>query len=157
MKRMMDDYYDRFYFPLGKSQKAASKSNWKAAKELAAWKQSVIANWQGIEVVDSESFDTVNKAFPLGDVFNAKVVLDTNGIDAKNLLLEACFYERLSEEKIHLRHKEAFKLKKQSDGKAFFEISLDPRLAGVYEYGFRLRPNHKMMPHAQDLNLLFWV
>ncbi|MFT5997776.1 MAG: starch phosphorylase [Neolewinella sp.] len=157
MKRMMDDYYERFYFPLGKSQKAASKSNWKAAKEFAAWKQDTIANWQGIEVEESESFDTVNQAFPLGEAFTATVVLDTNGIDAKNLLLEACFYERLSEEKIRLRRTEAFDLKKQSGGKATFEISLDPRLAGVYEYGFRLRPNHKMMPHAQDLNLVFWV
>lgn len=157
MKRMMDDYYERFYFPLGKSQQEASKSNWKAAKEFAAWKQNVVEKWQGIEVADSESFDTVNNAFPLGEAFTARVVLDTNGIDGEDLLLEVCFYERLSEDKIHLRRTEAFELKHQSGGKATFGISLDPRLAGVYEYGFRLRPNHKMMPHAQDLNLVFWV
>ncbi|MEM9985737.1 MAG: alpha-glucan family phosphorylase, partial [Bacteroidota bacterium] len=97
MKRMMDDYYERFYFPLGKSQKAASKSNWKPAKAFAAWKWDITNKWSGIEVVDSQSFDSVNKAFPLGETFDAEVTLDTNGIDGKDLVLEACFYERASE------------------------------------------------------------
>ncbi len=157
MKRMMDDYYDRFYFPLGKSQQAASKNNWKPAKELAAWKQDVIARWSGIEVVDNQSFDSVNNAFPLGETFDAEVTLNTNGIDGKDLVLEACFYDRVSEDALKLRRTEAFKLKKQANGNATFTISLDPRLAGVFEYGFRLRPLHKLMPHAQDLNLVFWV
>jgi len=50
-----------------------------------------------------------------------------------------------------------FTLKGQRDGKATFTLSLDPELAGVFEYGFRLRPEHKMMAHAQDLNLVYWV
>jgi starch phosphorylase len=36
-------------------------------------------------------------------------------------------------------------------------LSTDPAYTGVYEYGFRLRPVPKLMPHAQDLNLVFWV
>ncbi|SER04341.1 starch phosphorylase [Neolewinella agarilytica] len=157
MKRMMDDYYERFYFPLGKSQKAASKSNWKPAKEFAAWKQDVLTTWGGIEVVESKTHDTVNHALPLGEPFVAEITLDTNGIDPRKLLLEACFYERLGEDEIKLRRKEVFELKKSKGSRATWSISLDPRLAGVYEYGFRLRPNHPMMPHAQDLNLVFWA
>ncbi len=157
MKRMMDDYYERFYFPLGESQKAASKSNWKPAKEFAAWKQDVLSTWGGIEVVESKTLDTVNHALPLGEPFVAEITLDTNGIDPKKLLLEACFYERHGEDEIKLRRTEVFELKKNKGSRATWAISLDPRLAGVYEYGFRLRPNHPMMPHAQDLNLVFWA
>ncbi len=157
MKRMMDDYYERFYFPLGDSQQATAKTNYKAAKTFAEWKASVSNSWAGIEVVENNSFDTVNHALPVGEAFEAEIVLDTNGIDAKDLTLEACFYQRLDEDKIELRRTDTFKLKGQKGGKATFTLAIDPQLAGVYEYGFRLRPVHKMMAHAQDLNLVFWV
>ncbi len=157
MKRMMDDYYDRFYFPLGKSQKAASKSNWKPAKEFAAWKQEVISKWSGIEVVENNSFDNVNQALSTDDLFEAKVVLDTNGIDGKDLALEMCTYRRLTKEKLELISITPFKLKSQKDGKATFALSKETQITGVFEFGFRLRPEHKLMPHAQDLNLVFWV
>ena len=157
MKRMMDDYYERFYFPLGKSQQATAKSNYQPAKEFAAWKQDISAKWSGIEVAQYDAFDSVNHALPVGEKFTATIVLDTNGIDAKFLLLEACFYQRLDEQKLELARTEAFKLQGQQDGKATFTLQLDPQLAGVYEFGFRLRPVHKMMAHAQDLNLVYWV
>jgi alpha-glucan phosphorylase-like protein len=157
MKRMMDDYYDRFYFPLGKSQKAASKNNWKPARELAAWKQEIISRWSGIHVVENNSFDSVNEALTMSGKFTAEVVIDTNGIDGKDLTLEFCGYRRLTEDKLELIRTEPFKLAGQKDGKATFKLSTDPKYTGVYEYGFRLRPVHKLMPHAQDLNLVFWV
>lgn len=157
MKRMMDDYYERFYFPLGKSQTATAKSNYKPAKEFAAWKQDLSARWSGIEAVEVDSFDTVNQALPMNGKFEATIVLNTNGIDAKSLILELVAYQRITEEKLELRRCVPFKLKGQKDGLATFTISMDPELAGVYEYGFRLRPEHKLMAHAQDLNLVYWV
>jgi len=157
MKRMMDDYYDRFYFPLGESQKAASKNNWKPARELAAWKQEVISKWSGIRVTENNSLDNVNEALTMSGKFTAEVVIDTNGIDGKDLTLELCGYRRLTEDKLELIRTETFNLVGQKDGMATFKLSTDPAYTGVYEYGFRLRPVHKLMPHAQDLNLVFWV
>jgi len=157
MKRMMDDYYDRFYFPLGKSQQAASKSNWKAARELAAWKQDVIGKWTGISVVENNSFDSANHALSSDSKFDAEVVLDTNGIDAKGLTLEVCVYRRLTEQKLEMIRVAPFTLKGQKDGKATYTISEKTQNTGVFEFGYRLRPVHKLMPHAQDLNLVFWV
>jgi starch phosphorylase len=157
MKRMMDDYYDRFYNPLFKSAKTARAKNYQVAKSLAAWKEDLVNKWSGIYVVENNSFDSINHALPMGEPFRGEVVVDTNGIDAKYLLLEAIFYYRENETTIKAKKTEAFKLVGQQDGKATFTIELDPQLAGVYEYGFRLRPHHQHMAHAQDLNLVFWV
>jgi len=157
MKRMMDDYYERFYFPLGKSQQASSTKKYQPAKDFAAWKQHVSERWSGIEVVDNKSFDAANQALPMTGKFEATVLLDTNGIDAKDLTLELCAYSRLSETKLELVDATPFELKSQKDGKATFTISTDPKLSGVFEFGYRLRPVHKLMPHAQDLNLVYWV
>ncbi len=157
MKRMMDDYYARFYLPLGKSAAAVRQQDMQAGKDYAAWKEDTAGKWDGIDTVENNTLDTVNHALPVGENFSAEVVIATNGIDPEHLLLEALFYQRMSEEKIVLRRTQPFKLKDSSEGKATYSISIDPHLAGVYEYGFRLRPQHELMPHAQDLPLVYWV
>ncbi len=157
MKRMMDDYYERFYLPLGKSAAAVRQDDMKPGKEYAAWKEDTTAKWDGVETVENNSYDTVNHALPVGDTFAAEVVISTNGIDPDHLILEALFYQRIDEEKIVLRRAEPFQRVAQTEGTATYQVEVDPSLAGVYEYGFRLRPVHDLMPHAQDLNLVYWV
>ncbi|WP_420460398.1 alpha-glucan family phosphorylase [Neolewinella sp.] len=157
MKRMMDDYYARFYLPLGRSAAAVRQQDMQAGKDYAAWKEDTAAKWDGIDTIENNTLDTVNHALPVGENFSAEVVIATNGIDPEHLVLEALFYQRMSEEKIVLRRIQSFKLKDSSQGKATYSISIDPHLAGVYEYGFRLRPQHELMPHAQDLPLVYWV
>ena len=157
MKRMMDDYYARYYLPLGESAQRVRAQDMAPGKEYAAWKERTAQQWDGIETVENNTFDTVNHALPVGESFSAEVVLATNGIDADHLVLEALFYQRVSEEKIVLRRTQAFQRTAAGEHTVTYRISIDPNLAGVYEYGFRLRPTHPLMPHAQDLSLVYWV
>jgi alpha-glucan phosphorylase-like protein len=157
MKRMMDDYYERFYLPLGKSARKVRSDDMQPGREYAAWKEKTAERWNGIETVENNSFDSVNHALPVGEPFTAEVVLTTNMIDAEHLQLEALFYQRIDEDRVELRRTSPFDLISSTENTATFRIELDPRLAGVYEYGFRLRPVHPLMPHAQDLNLVYWV
>ena len=157
MKRMMDDYYDRFYFPLEKSQTATAKQDYAAARDFAAWKQDVAGRWSGIRTVANNSFDSVNNALPASAEYQAEVEVDTNGIDAQHLTLELCVYRRLTEDKLELVRAAPFELVSQRDGVATFRFAESPEYSGVFEYGFRLRPVHPLMAHAQDLNLVYWV
>ena len=157
MKRMMDDYFERFYLPLGKSAQRVRADDMATGKAYAAWKETTAERWEGIETVENNAFDSVNHALPVGEPFRAEVVLATNGIAPDHLVLEAVFYQRIDEERIVLRRAQPFRLKSSTEGTATYQISIDPNLAGVYEYGFRLRPTHELMPHAQDLNLVYWV
>ena len=157
MKRMMDDYYERFYLPLGKSAKAVRTDDGQQGKEFAAWKEDTTRRWEGLETVENNSLDTVNYALPVGEDFSAEVVIATNGINPEHLVLEALFYQRIDEQTIELRRTEPFRRVASTEGTVTFKLSVDPHLAGVYEYGFRLRPVHDMMAHAQDLNLVYWV
>ena len=157
MKRMMDDYYERFYFPLGDSQRRFSKNDYEPAKEFANWKERIIGGWEGIETVANQTFDTSNHALPVGESFTAEVTLNLNGLATDDVTLEACFYYREDERKIVLKKQEAFSVTDNNDGTVTYVLQADPQLTGVYEYGFRLRPTHDLMPHAQDLNLVYWV
>ncbi|MGB3798677.1 MAG: alpha-glucan family phosphorylase, partial [Lewinella sp.] len=157
MKRMMDDYYERFYMPLGESAATVKEKDGQKGKAYAAWKETTADQWEGLETVENNTLDTVNYALPVGEDFSAEVVIATNGINPDHLALEALFYQRMDEQTIELRRTETFKRVASTDGTVTFKLSVDPHLAGVYEYGFRLRPVHDMMPHAQDLNLVYWV
>lgn len=157
MKRMMDDYYERFYLPLGESAAAVRKDDAQPARDFAHWKEQTADRWGGIEVTENESLDTVNHPLPVGENFTARVTVRTNGIAPDHLTLEALFYQRTGEDDIELRRTDTFQREDNGDGTVSFTLDIDPQLAGVYEYGFRLRPVHPLMAHAQELNLVYWV
>ena len=50
MKRMLDDYIDRFYKKLATRSVVLTKDNYAKAKEIAAWKEEVAAHWDCFEV-----------------------------------------------------------------------------------------------------------
>lgn len=157
MKRMMDHYFERFYYPLYEEAKKMRPKNYAPAKEYAAWKTFMKKRWAGMETLNVNSPDTDNHSLPVGSDFTAQITMDLNGIDAKHVGIEVLFFQRVSEDKLELRNSAEFKLRSQSGSEAVYEVAIDPQLAGVYEYGFRVSPRHKYAVHRQDLNLVFWA
>ena len=49
-KRMMDDYFNKFYYKLGKRAALLKENNYTKAKEIAAWKENMSSHWDAIEV-----------------------------------------------------------------------------------------------------------
>lgn len=49
-KRMMDDYFERFYIKQAKRSGLLMANNYKVAKEIANWKETLSAGWNNIEV-----------------------------------------------------------------------------------------------------------
>lgn len=157
MKRMMDDYYERFYFPLWEQAQKVRPRNYLKAKRYAAWKEDMRSRWSGLKTVDVATLDTDNHSLAVGRDFTAKITLDLNGIDATQLKVEVLFFQRKQENKLILKNKAAFKLVAVEKDLAVYEVAIDPQLAGVYEYGFRVRPQHDLAVHQQDLNLVYWT
>ena len=54
MKRQLDDYYSKFYCKEAKRFKELSANDNAKAKEIAAWKEEVVAKWDSIEIVSKE-------------------------------------------------------------------------------------------------------
>jgi alpha-glucan phosphorylase-like protein len=157
MKRMLDDYYDRFYEPLYESYQQFSPNHYAKAKELAAWKEDMRERWPGLEQVDLEAFDSDNHPLPVGATFKAKLTLKLNGIAPEHVGAELVFFKRLNDDELHLKRAEPLQVTSSGNDQVTFEIEVDPHLAGVYEYGYRIFPQHPLMPHRQDLNLAYWV
>jgi glycogen phosphorylase len=157
MKRMLDDYYERFYNKLGERTRSMVKSKYAEATELTEWKTHMTQSWYNIQVTDIQLYDTDNFALPLGRPFTAKVTLNLNGLSAQDVGLELVFFKRINEEELHLRLREEMQLKSDQNGLVTFECAVEPGMAGVYEYGLRMYPKHRLLPHRQDLALVRWM
>lgn len=157
MKRMMDDYFERFYTKLCQRSRAFQQDDFAEAKRLTRWKAQMLRQWDAIRVEEMNVFDTDNYALPMGDRFKATMKLFIDGIDAENIGLEVIFFKRLNDNELELKFSEEFILKAKTNNAATFECDVELEMAGVYEYGFRLFPKHELLPHRQDFNLVKWL
>jgi hypothetical protein len=158
MKRMIDEYYSKFYLPLQARTKVFTAGNFAAAKALSDWKARVYFNWDGIEVLSVDSFDTFNNALQLGDSFTAKIVLDLKQLHQDEIVLELIVAEKLDETDGHqVLFREAMLVTKSEGSKVLFECKVDMKNSGVYDYGFRISPKSELLAYKHDLNLVRWI
>ncbi len=158
MKRMMDDYQERFYQKLDKSRVIFKANNYQKAKILAEWKKRIIANWEAVEVADKNIFDSVNKSLEMGERFNAAITLNLGELTTADIGIEIVFFKkRITDDELELSHKEEMQLTQSYGNKALFKTSIKTSHTGVYNYGFRIFPKHPLLPHLQDFGLVKWV
>lgn len=157
MKRMLDHYYERFYHKLAKRGRALRADKYAGARQVAQWKQTMEQRWDRIELAQSDTFDSDNRALQVGEHFYADLKLYLNGVAAGDIGVEVVFFSRVDEEVLKLQFKEELELKEVKDGVATYHCELDPKLAGVYEYGFRAFPKSGQLAHRQDLPLVKWL
>jgi len=157
MKRMLDDYQERYYSKLwGRSQKL-KKQNYAAARELVTWKNNVRQAWNAIELADMQTPDTFNRSLPLGERFDASVSLRLHSLLPSDIGVEVVFFKRHSETELQLLEKYELEFQGQDKGVATYTCTIQPQNAGVFEYGFRMFPKHPLLPHRQDFGLVKWL
>ncbi len=157
MKRMLDDYYERFYNKLFARTLQLQASKHAEATRIVAWKDKVGRQWAGIRLVDVQLYDTANHALPMGRPFTASITLDLNGLQPDEVGLELIFFKRIDEEELRVRLRTDLAFSRMSNGLAVYECAVEPGMAGVYEYGLRMYPRSAMLPHRQDFPLVRWV
>ncbi|MDX1667551.1 MAG: alpha-glucan family phosphorylase, partial [Saprospiraceae bacterium] len=157
MKRMLDDYYRKYYEKLYDRAQLTTQKDFRAASEIAQWKTKVLKHWDEIQVENTELLDTENFPLPLGQPFSASIQLYLDGIKAEWIGLEVIFFKRIGEEELEPVFSEELQLARTEGKMATFECEVDPNISGVYEFGFRLFPKHELLPNRQDFNLVRWL
>ncbi|MFN7118225.1 MAG: alpha-glucan family phosphorylase, partial [Saprospiraceae bacterium] len=157
MKRMLDDYFDRFYYQMAKRTRLLHQANFDKIKQLDAWKEYILQQWEQIRVSAMNVFDTDNYAVVLGESFKSTITLHLGSVAPENIGLEVVFFKRLSDEDIQLKFAQEFELQSKEGESATYECDIALDIVGVYEYGFRIFPKHELLPHRQDFNLVKWL
>lgn len=153
MKRMIDDYITRFYDPESRRFNALAANNFALAKEIVAWKEKVVAAWDGIKVLDFQADGPI--ASSTGQTYNVKAVIDTNGL-GRSIGLEFVVY-RVKYGEEHLYETKQFTVTKEDNSILTYELHDKIHDAGVFRYGFRLYPTNPNLAHRQDFAYVRWI
>ena len=81
----MDDYFERFYNKLAKEIGFIDGNDFKVAKELAAWKETLSEGWNNIEVVKCKHYWKFITNPQVGENYETNVVIDTKMNNEKNI------------------------------------------------------------------------
>lgn len=158
MKRMLDDYIERFYNKLATRSANLHANNFEKAKEIAAWKEEVDAHWDSF-VVDSISYgEELRSSGPvLGHELTINVVLDRK--DLKGMLGIELVVAREKKDTNEISFVKAynFMLTKEEGSKLYFELKIEPSIAGSVKLGLRAYPVNKDLPHRMDFAYVRWI
>ena len=148
MKRMMDDYFNKFYYKLAKRHNLLLADNYKVAKNIAAWKENMAAHWEEIEVV--------NKVAP--DLSNLTVgELDTHDLNDKGIGVELVAVRTSTHNNDKLYEVEPLKLIKSEGSHLFYEITYQVDYAGGMKFALRMYPQNELLPHRMDFCYVRWI
>ncbi len=168
MKRMMDDYHDKFYRKLHASHDAVRENDYAEAKAVARWKEEVRQAWDQIKVVRKEVFNFDNDPLPLGEPFKAELVLDIQDLRPEDVGVELLIAKQHEgkHDIVLVKEFEKKRLKKKAlsgeSGEARgtrVKYVCDEKIpfSGVYDYGFRVFAQRQGLAHRQELGLVKWV
>ena len=157
MKRMLDDYFNRYYNKLIERTNWMRANRYQKAFEINAWKNAIRVNWDKIEVKSLILPDTNVRPLTFGESFIAEITLETPGIKAGDLAIELLFGNKDNDVVNEITSVESMKLVDSGDGWAKYYIKVPISRAGVYNYTFRVYPTSPMLPHRQDLPLVKWI
>jgi phosphorylase/glycogen(starch) synthase len=157
MKRMIDDYFEKYYSKLIVRNKYLTDNNFEKAKELASWKSTMKEEWDNIEVVNYSFERDKENVYRSGHDYRAEIALDVKKIPQENVGVEFIITDIGKYGEHEFVASEEFKLVSCKAGKCLYRANLVPEKAGSFFYGIRIYPKHMDLPHKQDFYLLRWI
>ena len=156
-KRMMDDYFDRFYNKLAKRHALLVEKNYAVAKQIAAWKENMVANWDAIEVVNKSASDGFFTTPNVGEKYQISVELDTKSLNDKGIGVELVAIRTSLHNNDKLYEVEPLKLVKTEGSHLFFETTYQLDYAGGMKFALRMFPTNNLLPHRMDFAYVRWL
>ena len=155
-KRMMDDYFEKFYNKLAKRHALLAADNYKLAKEIVDWKQNVVAHWDSIEVVNS-TLNAKNAELSVGNKCTIAVELDVKGLNDKGIGVELVAVRTSTHNNEKLYEVKPLELVKIEGSHLFFQTQYQLAYAGGMKFGLRMYPNNALLPHRMDFCYVRWI
>ena len=156
MKRQLDDYYSKFYCKLAKRFQTLAANDNAKAKEIAAWKEDVVAKWDSIEIVSCDKVEELkNGDIESGKEYTITYVIDEKGLnDAVGLELVTTY--TTTDGKQHVYSVEPFSVVKKEGDLYTFQVKHSLSNAGSFKVSYRMFPKNPELPHRQDFCYVRW-
>lgn len=156
MKRQLDDYFNKFYIKLANRFEQLDANNHQIAKDIAQWKESLVAHWDAIKVVSKDT-TFLDNGGETGVRYQVKYVIDEQGLDDA-IGLELVTLNSLPDSDGRELHQVfPFKMIKHEGNQYTFVTELEPDVAGTFKSCVRMYPKNAYLPHRQDFCYVKWL
>ena len=157
MKRMMDDYFDRFYNKLAIRSAMLVDNNFAEVKNIVEWKKEVAAHWDMFEV-ESFNYNTQSSfQHVVGEDYSIEITINRKGL-CSMLGIDLVFArENPENHNLEFESSEAFNLIKEEGAKLYFELKRTTIELGHLKVGIRVYPYNEKLPHRMDFAYVRWL
>ena len=157
-ERMVREYVERLYMPAAANEKRLSDDDYRAARELAAWKDRVRSAWPGVNVahVDAGGLDDVPQ---VGDELLVRALVHLNGLRPEDVEVQLVYGRSLDGEDLTGVHYERLELEHAvpgADPSVAHEFAGRVTLtwAGSFGYTVRVVPVNDLLLSSAELGLV---
>ena len=156
MRRQLDDYYRRYYNNLSSRYRSLAEDGGSALERLGQWVQRVASSWPDIRAVSFHCQDSTNAPLRPGQecTFEANVFMA--GLKPEEIGVEVVFGHKVNDKVQELSLVRAMEPTAFKDGVATYSARLVLEGSGVYDYAFRVFPQHEAIDR-QASRLLKWL
>ncbi len=157
MKRMLDDYIDKFYNKLVDRSRKMQQNNYSFARKIERWKRRIVKGWDDMEIVSVKyPGNDANDVF-MGEKADIELKLRPNGLNAENIGVELLVGKKENDDKEKVKYIIELELNGVEDDIAIYRGKAPIEVSGMVRFIYRIYPKSDMLPHRQDFNLVKWV
>jgi starch phosphorylase len=157
--RMVRQYVERLYRPAARSEALLSVNNYRGARELAAWKQRVIAAWPQVAVSHVES-GGVTPVPEVGDELHLRAHVQLNGLGADDVSVEVVYGRSRNGDELSDTAVQALDREHDPDlpdddaGPSLFTGTVKLNRAGGFGYTVRVVPRNELLASPAEMGLI---
>jgi starch phosphorylase len=156
--RMVKEYNERLYEPAAKAIQALSANSYRAATELAKWKQNTRADWGKIRIEEVNASPSEIGDLFVGETLQIEAKVFLGPVDPSHVRVQAYIGKSddgsLSEPfTIDLQEIE----KGAAPGQFTFKGVIKATESGSYGFNVRVIPTHPYLNQGHELRLITWA
>ena len=154
--RMVEQYFNKFYFKSYETRKELMKNDWKKAKEFAEWKQRVKNNWTNLRF-ENINQENKNGDMKVGDKYLISAEINLSELSHNDIDVQI-YYGKMddkNEEQSNNFINMKYVSKKGNICKYKGEITCET--TGQFGFTLRILPKHALLINPIELGLIKWA
>jgi len=157
MKRMLDEYNDKYYGKLAERAVAIKADGCLMAKNIADWKADIEKHWPEVVVKSVKVPDSSKRALRFGEPFKVEVKLECGSLRPEDIAMEVVFGSRKGGRMEDVLFTRQMEMKSFARGVATFSGEFDIRYAGALDYAIRMYPANPLIASKQESGFVRYI
>lgn len=155
--RMLREYIGKYYNPLYTRSTTLLADHFAKVKELSLWKRKLLRNWENIEIENVTFHDSTQSPLLLGEEFTAGMTVNLRELSPEDVSIELLITQKQNDRIDNIILSQELFPQTVENGKVIFGTHFKANQPGVFDFAFRMKPRHPLLPHDQDFNLVKWI